>query len=124
MTIEGVVQLHGVNVLTLPADGPPLRTEADALDLVGDSFYQGAELVAVPADRLSPEFFDLSTGVAGAVTQKVVNYRLRLAVVGDIAAHLERSGALRDYVRESNAGRQLWFVASMDELGERLAGHR
>jgi hypothetical protein len=48
-----------------------------------------------------------------------VNYGLRLAVVGDISELLERSGALRDFVRESNRGRQVWFVADEAELAAR-----
>ena len=52
--------------------------------------------------------------------QKFANYGLRLAVVGDIAEPLGASAALRDFVRESNRGRQVWFVADGDELAQRL----
>jgi Domain of unknown function (DUF4180) len=43
-------------------------------------------------------------------------------VVGDISGALDRSASLRDFVRESNRGRQVWFVADGDELERRLAG--
>jgi hypothetical protein len=62
--------------------------------------------------------------VAGEVVQKFVNYRLRLAIVGDLTTHLAVSAALRDFVRESNRGRQLWFVADDAELDARLAQDR
>jgi hypothetical protein len=100
------------------AGGPAIRTGGDALDLM---FSTEAEWIALPVERLDPAFFDLSTGIAGEIAQKLVNYRRRLAVVGDIGEHLERSGALRDFVRESNRGRQLWFVADAAELEARLA---
>ena len=67
------------------------------------------------------ELFSLRSGVLGAVTQKFVNYRLRLAIVGDVPGYVARSDALRDYVREANRGRQIWFVASEDALAERIA---
>ena len=109
----------GVAVLVCDPDGPPIATERDALDLIGAAFL-GATVVAVPAGRLDPAFFTLGTRFAGEVMQKFVNYRLRLAVVGDISAHLERSGALRALVAESNRHDQVWFVPDLDALEERL----
>jgi hypothetical protein len=105
----------------VPADGPPLRSGADALGLIYEDEATAAEWIAVPAARLDPSFFALSSGVAGEFVQKFVNYRRRLAVVGDISAHLEDSAALRDFVRESNRGQQMWFVADDDELARRLS---
>ena len=74
----------------------------------------------MPVSRIAPEFFALRTGVAGAVVQKFVNYRLRLVVVGDVSEHVAASTALRDFVRESNRGGQPWFVADEAELAARL----
>ena len=98
-------------VAHIPADGPLLSTGADALGLI---YGDAADWVAVPATRLDPAFFDLKSGVAGEFVQKFVNYRQRLAIVGDIGERLAESNALRDFVRESNRGRQLWFVADAD----------
>ncbi|MGX1615599.1 DUF4180 domain-containing protein [Micromonospora chalcea] len=109
----------GVAVLVCDPDGPPIAAESDALDLIGAAFL-GATVVAVPATRLDPGFFTLGTRFAGEVMQKFVNYRLRLAIVGDISAHLERSGALRALVAESNRHDQVWFVPDLDALDARL----
>ena len=98
----------------VPAEGPLLRSGADVLEIL---FSAEAEWIAVPVARLDPAFFDLSSGVAGEFVQKFVNYGQRLAIVGDIPAD---SPALRDFVRESNRGRQVWFVADTDELSRRL----
>ena len=101
-------------------DGPPIATMDDALDLIG-STYHGAEVVAVPAVRLDERFFSLDTRFAGEVMQKFVNYRLKLAVVGDISSYLATSSALRALVRESNRSGQVWFVPDLDALDARLA---
>lgn len=119
-TVNAIVTIGGVDVLRCAADGPLLDGERAALDLIGTALGR-AELVAVPVARVAPEFFSLATGAAGAVVQKFVNYRLRLAVVGDITEHLAASTALRDFVREANRGGQTWFVADEAELAERLA---
>jgi hypothetical protein len=115
---------HGVRVLLLPDDGPAIATETDALDVVGETYGTGAEVVAVPVTRLTPEFTRLASGVAGAVVQKFVNYRLRLVVVGDLDHLGASTGPVADWVREANRGRELWFVADLDELDERLSGAR
>jgi Domain of unknown function (DUF4180) len=114
-----VTPVAGVRVLWCPVDGPVLDGERAAADLVGASLGR-AEVVAVPVERLAPEFFALRTGVAGALVQKFVTYRLHLVVVGDIAQYVAASTALRDFVREANRGRQTWFVADADELEARL----
>ncbi|WP_433724189.1 DUF4180 domain-containing protein [Actinoplanes sp. CA-051413] len=113
-------QRNGVPVLVCAADGPAVETEQDALDLIGAT-YAGADVVALPAGRLPERFFTLGTGLAGAIMQKFVNYRVRLAVVGDISAHLAASSALRALVHESNRGGQIWFVADLDELDAHLS---
>jgi hypothetical protein len=123
-TITGMttalVTLHDTRVLRCAPDGPPLDGESAALDLIGDAFGQDATLVAVPAERVGDAFFQLRSGVAGAVVQKFANYRLRLAVVGDISPHVAESSALRDFVYEANQGGQLWFVADDGALEDRL----
>ncbi|MEU8510715.1 DUF4180 domain-containing protein [Kitasatospora sp. NPDC048722] len=107
--------------LRLAADGAPLRSEQDAMDAIADAWGQEATWVVVPAARLHPDFFALSTRVAGGIVQKFVNYRMGLVVLGDIAHHVAASNALRDFVRESNRGTQLWFLADEAELAARFA---
>ncbi|RKF24906.1 DUF4180 domain-containing protein [Micromonospora globbae] len=110
----------GVTVLVCDPAGPPLATTEAALDLIGAAFA-GAEVVAVPAQRFDPDFFSLGTRFAGEIMQKFVNYRLRLAVVGDISAHLAASGTLRALVAESNRHDHIWFVPDLAALDARLA---
>ncbi|GGU95536.1 hypothetical protein GCM10010182_09970 [Actinomadura cremea] len=116
---DEMVELAGTPVLVCDPDGPAIATEQDALDLIGAAFL-GAEVVAVPARRLDERFFALGTRFAGDIMQKFVNYRIRLAVVGDISRHVEASPALRALVAESNSGGHIWFVPDLDALGARL----
>lgn len=71
--------------------------------------------------RLSDEFFQLRSGVAGAVLQRFVMYRIRVVVVGDLSHHTEASSTLADFVVESNRGGQVWFLPTMDAVEARLA---
>ncbi|MFE0098238.1 DUF4180 domain-containing protein, partial [Streptomyces sp. NPDC059015] len=87
-------RIHDVPVLLCAAEGKPIAGEADALDLIGDAMYQGARWVAVPAERFDESFFVLRTRVAGDIVQKFVNYRLGLAIVGDISVRTGQLEAL------------------------------
>ncbi|MEU6842103.1 DUF4180 domain-containing protein [Streptomyces sp. NPDC046716] len=111
--------MAGVTVLVC-ADGPPLADERAALDLIGDAGYRGARWVAVPAARCGDDFFRLRTRIAGDIVQKFANYRMGLAILGDIRSRTATSTALRDFVRESNRGGQLWFLPDEDALAARL----
>ncbi|GAA1791944.1 DUF4180 domain-containing protein [Agromyces lapidis] len=111
---------NGVRVLILASDGPAVSTPDDAADLVGDAWAHAATVVAVPVERLDPDFFDLSSGIAGEIAQKLVNYRLRLAIIGDIAEQVEASTALRDFIWESNRGGHVWFVPDEASLAAKL----
>ncbi|MET9605907.1 DUF4180 domain-containing protein [Streptomyces sp. NPDC006512] len=113
--------IHDVPVFLYPAEGQVITGEADALDLIGNASYQGAQWVVVPADRFDDDFFRLSTRVAGDIVQKFVQYRMGLVVVGDISRHVSESSSLRDFVRECNRGRQTWFLTDVEDLRERLA---
>ncbi len=114
-------EINGVRILECSPTGSKLRSERDALDLISAALQHRAAMMTIPIARLDDDFFRLKTGVAGALLQKFVNYRIRVAVVGDISNLINASDALRDLVRESNRGAQFWFVANRAELEQRLA---
>jgi len=124
MTSDTLVHLRGVPVLECAPDGEKLRGAEDVLDVIGSAMGQGAELVLLPAQRLTDDFFTLRTGLAGEIAQKFVNYRIRLAILGDISHHVAKSSALAAFVSESNRAGQLWFVPTKEELDERLGQQR
>lgn len=113
-------KIGGLNAYVLDIEGPPLATSRDASDLVGDAFSTSAELVVVPVERLSPDFLRLSSGLAGDVLQKFVNYGLKFAVLGDLSA-AAAAGPLRDFIYESNRGSSVWFAPDVPALEALLA---
>ncbi|MFI5492507.1 DUF4180 domain-containing protein [Actinoplanes sp. NPDC051859] len=120
---EQVIQYGDESVLLCPDTGAPISTPQDALDLIGAT-YSRAGTVALPVTRLDEQFFRLRSGVAGEIMQKFVNYQVRLVLLGDISAEIAASDALRDLVRESNKGKHIWFLSSLDELESRLSARR
>jgi len=116
--------LCGIRILNCDPTGPLIRSDRDAVDIVGAALSERCSLVVLPVERLGDDFFALKTGIAGEVIQKFVNYQRRLAIMGNIDHHLAASGALRDFVYETNRGRQVWFVANRAALEARLQSDR
>ncbi|PPL15657.1 DUF4180 domain-containing protein [Microterricola pindariensis] len=117
---QRITESGGLRVLHVDPAGPPIVSAEETSDLIGNAWVDNADVIALPVSRLDAEFFRLASGQAGAILQKVANYQLKLAIIGDIGAHLAASGALRDFVWESNRGEHIWFVDEASELEQRL----
>ena len=92
-----------------------------ALELAMRVRYEtGAEKIAVDKRAVIDDFFILSTGIAGEALQKFINYGAKLAVYGDYSGYTSKP--LRDFIRESNRGRDVFFPATRQEAILRLAG--
>jgi hypothetical protein len=114
--------MHGQRVFTYAEAEQTLGSETDATDLIGAAYGEDAGVVVVPADRVAPDFYTLSTRVAGDVVRKFQMYHMRLVILGDITAHLEASDAFRAFVHEINRGTDIWFLPGERELSAKLAG--
>ena len=92
---------------------------SSAMDLLAAVRYEtGCSAMVLRKEQLDESFFRLSSGLAGEVLQKFVNYHMRLAVVGDCSGYTSKP--LQDFIRESNEGRQICFqpteAAALDWL--------
>ena len=112
-------ELHGVRIFECAAEGPALRSDRDAVDLIVEAGGPGARFVVIPTERLDDDFFRLETRIAGEVIQRFAMYRVRVAILGDISHYVAQSKSLRDFVHECNRGNQCWFV-DREELGKQL----
>ncbi len=91
-----------------------------ALDLAMTVKYEtGAERIALDKKLVCEDFFILSTGVAGEVLQKYINYHVKLAVYGDYSRYTSKP--LHDFLYESNQGKDFFFVDTKEEALRRLA---
>ena len=62
-------------------DGKKISSEADALDAVGACGEYETDKLLIPGENLSETFYDLKSGLAGAVLLKFSNYSIKAAVV-------------------------------------------
>src|SRR5690554_5524367 len=79
-----------------------------ALDLIATINYEtGCDRIILNKPALCEEFFDLRTGLAGEILQKFINYHIKVAIVGDFSVYSSKS--LRDFIYESNKGKDILF---------------
>ena len=67
-----------------------MRSADDSTELVGACFEQGVRKLLLYSENLTGKFFDLSSGEAGEVLQKLRNYNIQLAVVRAPDQHLSQ----------------------------------
>jgi PadR family transcriptional regulator AphA len=86
---------------------------ADPVAAVIRCIEDGSRALLFDRGALPAAFFDLSTGVAGEVAQRLVNYHIRMAaVVPDPSVHSPR---FREFAGEANRGARLRFFPTRGE---------
>jgi hypothetical protein len=111
--------VNGVEIAVVHSDEPVLTDVQSALDLLASVSYTGCSRIVVDKSAICEDFFRLRTRLAGEILQKFVNYRVKLAIVGDFSVY--DSKALRDFIRESNRGHDIFFVTTEGEALQRLS---
>ena len=90
-----------------------------ALDLIMTAKYEvGTNLIAIEKSAVADDFFILSRVLAGEMLEKFITYQAKLAIFGDYSHYTSKP--LKDFIYESNKGKDVFFVATQDEALERL----
>ncbi|KAA6332837.1 hypothetical protein EZS27_018696 [termite gut metagenome] len=116
------IETHNINntkIAEVISNTLVIKTPEDGLDLLGNLYYQGFDKIVVQEKNITPEFFDLKSGMAGEILQKFSTYRVRLAIVGDFTPYSNKS--MKDFIYESNKKRQINFVSSTTEALKMLS---
>ena len=109
-----IIVSNAVKIAIVNSDAPIINDGQSAVNFGLSIVYEhDCRNIAVNKAAVSENFFKLSTGVAGEITQKFVNYRIRLAIIGDFSVYTSKP--LHDFIYESNNGRHLYFAEDEDE---------
>ena len=104
-------EIASVKIAEVMTDEILVNTSDDALQLLGDLYYSGFDVIVLHQQNIVPDFFDLKTGMAGEILQKFSNYRMRLFIIGEFTSVSSKS--LTDFIRESNKGKLVHFSESI-----------
>lgn len=118
MNIEHLKE-HGVDLAVISSDEKIIVDVQSALDLMMTVKYgTGAARLVLDKRAVCEEFFILSTGMAGEILQKFINYQMKAAFFGDYSHYTSKP--LRDFIYESNHGKDFFFVATREEAIQKL----
>jgi hypothetical protein len=112
-------QTGNIKIAEVTSGATPISTSEHMLDLMADiSYNNDCSSFMIHEETLDSNFFDLKTKVAGEILQKISNYRMKLAVIGDFSKY--KSKSLKDFIMESNKHGHVIFVGSVADAIERL----
>jgi hypothetical protein len=116
-----IVRENGVAVAVIQSDEIIISDAQSALDLLATvDYYDDCQRIAINKEAVAEDFFRLSSGLAGEILQKFVNYSKKLAIIGDFSCYTSKP--LRDFIYESNQGNAVFFVGDEREAVRKLAG--
>ena len=115
------IESNGIKIAVIePAGNEKVVTDVQsALELAMTAQYEwGASRIIIPKTAVADAFFILSSGLAGEILQKYVNYHVKLAIYGDFSHYTSKP--LHDFLYESNKGNDVFFVGTEAEAVDRL----
>ena len=107
-----------VNIAEVISKELEIQTVQDVLDLIANVDYEGARNIIVHETIFAPEFYDLKTRIAGEILQKVAQYNIKLAIVGEFEKYESKS--LNAFIVESNRGKNIFFVPDIHSAIQKL----
>jgi len=114
-----VVNDSGVSIVVVNSSELIIHNVPSALDFVMSMTYEfDSNRIVINKEAIAEDFFILSTGVAGEILQKFVNYRFHVAIVGDYSKYTSKP--LKDFIYESNYGNDIFFVSTEEEAIQKL----
>jgi hypothetical protein len=110
----------GGSVIAVVSGSELLITDVQtALDLMATVHYEtGADRFVINKALVSDSFFDLKTRLAGEILQKFINYRVKVAFVGDFSVYDSQS--FKDFLYECNKGQDFFFLPTEQQAIEKL----
>ncbi|MEY8507384.1 DUF4180 domain-containing protein [Lachnospiraceae bacterium 42-17] len=110
---------NGTDVAVVSSNERLITDTQSALDLAMTVKYEtGASNIVIDKKAVCEDFFILSTGMAGEILQKFMNYHVKIAVFGDYSGYTSKP--LKDFIYESNKGHNFFFVSDKEEAIQKL----
>ena len=119
MTTTKITQ-NGINIALVQSPTPVMTDVQSALDLMADVQYlHDCDRIVINKEAVAEDFFVLSTRLAGDILQKFSNYGKKLAIYGDFSRYTSKP--LKDFIYESNNGRDIFFMPDEQSALEKLS---
>ena len=107
------------SIIYIESEAILITDSQSALDLMMTVNYEKeCSRIILDKSAICEEFFILSSGIAGEVLQKFINYHTKLAIIGDFTKYTSKP--LHDFIYECNKGNDIFFADNLDQAIEKL----
>ena len=114
------VKENNIEIAIVNSSDILLTDVQSALDFMATVGYQtGCNRIILNKSAIYEDFFELSTKLAGDILQKFINYRTKIAIVGDFSEYTSKS--LKDFIYECNKGKDIFFLSDEEQAIKRLS---
>ena len=97
-----------------------IKDVQSAIDFIMTIKYEtNCNKIALNKNAVLEDFFVLSKGLAGEILQKFINYQTKFAIYGDYSKYTSKP--FKDFIYESNNGKNIFFVENEDEAIKMLS---
>lgn len=118
MNIKTITE-NEINIAVISSNEKLITDAQSALDLIMTVEYETkSNRIIISKNNICEDFFILSTGIAGEILQKFINYGFKIAIYGDYSKYTSKP--LKDFIYESNSGKNIFFVNTQEEAIEKL----
>lgn len=116
-----IVRKNNVDIAIINGDELLITDVQSALDLIMTVKYEtGCTNIVINKKAIVEDFFILSTCLAGEILQKFINYGVRFAIYGDFSKYTSKP--LKDFMYESNKGKDIYFQPDVSLAVGKLSG--
>lgn len=102
---------NNIEVVEIKSLNAPINSVSDFLDIIVNL---PAQKIIIHENMLNKDFFDLKTGLAGDILQKVSGTHIRLGIAGNFKKY--KSKSLHAFIFESNKYKQVIFLDDIEEI--------
>ena len=101
------------NIVVVNSNELIIKDVQSAIDFIMTIKYEtNCNKIALNKSAVIEDFFILSKGLAGEILQKFINYQTKFAIYGDYSKYTSKP--LKDFIYESNNGKDIYFVENED----------
>jgi len=114
------IKKNGIEIAVVNSKEILISDVQSALDFMVTVQYEtGCNRIILYKSAIGEDFFHLSTKIAGDILQKFVNYRIKLAIIGDFSTYISES--MKAFILECNRGKDIFLLPDEEKAAEKLS---
>ncbi len=118
-----VITKNNISVAVINDKKFMINNIGDALDIMASArYYDSCIGLVIDKECINEDFFDLKTGFAGEMLQKFINYKMKIAIAGDLSEYTGK--AIKDFIYECNSGNDIFFKENIEKAADAILERR